>query len=44
MAELARLTLEEVDALAYGVLRANGLSEDHARAIADTVTAAEEVE
>lgn len=41
MAEWARLTLEEVDALAYGVLRANGLSEDHARAIADTVTAAE---
>jgi LDH2 family malate/lactate/ureidoglycolate dehydrogenase len=41
MTELARLTLEEVDVLAYGVLRANGLSEDHARAIADTVTAAE---
>ncbi len=41
MAELARLTLEEVDVLAFGVLRANGLSEDHARAIADTVTAAE---
>jgi LDH2 family malate/lactate/ureidoglycolate dehydrogenase len=41
MAELVRLTLEEVDALAYGVLRANGLSEAQARAIADTVTAAE---
>lgn len=41
MAELARLTLEEVDALAFGALRANGLSVDHARAIADTVTAAE---
>ncbi|WP_089721820.1 Ldh family oxidoreductase [Candidatus Entotheonella palauensis] len=41
MVELARLTLEEVDALAFSVLRASGLSEDHARAIADTVTAAE---
>ena len=41
MAELARLTLEEVNDLAYGVLQANGLSEEHARAIADTVTAAE---
>ncbi len=41
MAELTRLTLEEVDALAFGVLRANGLSEDHAQAIADTVAAAE---
>lgn len=41
MAELTRLTLDEVDALAFGVLCANGLSDDHARAIADTVTAAE---
>ncbi len=41
MAELSRLTLDEVDALAFGVLRANGLSDDHARAIADTVTSAE---
>jgi len=41
MAELAHLTLEEVDALAYGALRASGVSEAHARAIADTVTAAE---
>ena len=36
-----RLTLDEVNALAVEVLTANNVSEDHARAIADTVTAAE---
>ena len=41
MAELARLSLEEVHEAAMQALQANGVSEPHARAIADTVTAAE---
>ncbi len=41
MTELARLTLDEVYALALHVLQAQGLSEDHAHAIAETVVAAE---
>jgi delta1-piperideine-2-carboxylate reductase len=38
---LSCLTLDQVHALAWQVLRAHGVSEDQARAIADTVTAAE---
>jgi LDH2 family malate/lactate/ureidoglycolate dehydrogenase len=41
MADLARLTLDEVHTLALQVLRANGVSAAQARAIADTITAAE---
>src|SRR5687767_13049069 len=41
MMELTRLTLDEVHHLALRALQANGVSEDHATAIADTVTAAE---
>ena len=41
MTPSTRLTLEEVSALAQNVLLAHGLSADHARAIATTVTAAE---
>jgi LDH2 family malate/lactate/ureidoglycolate dehydrogenase len=41
MTNLARLTLAQVHALAWQVLRAHDVSEDQARAIADTVTAAE---
>ena len=41
MPDTIHLTLDEVHDLAYGVLRQNGLSDDHARVIADTVTAAE---
>lgn len=41
MAELARLTLDEVRDLTMVVLTTHGLSEAHATAIADTVTAAE---
>ena len=41
MADLVRLTLDAVHALALHVLRANGVSEAQARAIADTITAAE---
>ena len=41
MADLTRLTLDHVHALAWQVLHAQGVSEDQARAIADTVTAAE---
>ena len=41
MPDLTRLTLEEVHALALQVLRAQGVSELQARAIADTITAAE---
>lgn len=41
MNDQVRLTLEEVHALALEALTANTVSEDHARAIADTVTAAE---
>ena len=36
-----RLTLEQVDALARHVLIANGLAEDHAAAVAATITAGE---
>jgi delta1-piperideine-2-carboxylate reductase len=41
MTDLTRLTLDQVHTLAWQVLRAQGVSEDQARAIADTVTAAE---
>jgi LDH2 family malate/lactate/ureidoglycolate dehydrogenase len=41
MPDLTRLTLEQVHALAWQVLRAHGVSEPQADAIADTVTAAE---
>ena len=41
MADLVRLTLDEVHTLALQVLCANGVSEAQARAIADTITAAE---
>ena len=41
MADLVRLTLAAVHTLALHVLRANGVSEAQARAIADTITAAE---
>jgi delta1-piperideine-2-carboxylate reductase len=41
MTDLARLTLDHVHALAWQVLRAQGVSEGQARAIADTITAAE---
>ena len=41
MSDLAHLTLDEVHALATEVFAARGVSQDHARAIADTVTAAE---
>jgi LDH2 family malate/lactate/ureidoglycolate dehydrogenase len=41
MTDLTRLTLAQVHDLALQVLRAHGVSEPHARAIADTVTAAE---
>jgi delta1-piperideine-2-carboxylate reductase len=41
MTDLTRLTLDQVHALAWRVLRVHGVSEDQARAIADTVTAAE---
>jgi delta1-piperideine-2-carboxylate reductase len=41
MTRPTRLSLEQVHALAWQVLRVHGVSEDHARAIADTITAAE---
>lgn len=41
MVELTRLTLDEVHNLALHALQAHGVSEAHASAIADTVTAAE---
>jgi LDH2 family malate/lactate/ureidoglycolate dehydrogenase len=41
MSDPVRLALAEVHALALQVLRAHGVSEAHARAIADTITAAE---
>ena len=41
MTEQVRLTLTEVHALALAILRAHGVAEPHAQAIADTVTAAE---
>jgi delta1-piperideine-2-carboxylate reductase len=41
MSDLTRLTLDQVQALAWRVLRAHGVSEDQAQAIADTITAAE---
>jgi delta1-piperideine-2-carboxylate reductase len=41
MSNLVRLSLDQVHALAWQVLRAHGVSEDQGRAIADTVTAAE---
>jgi LDH2 family malate/lactate/ureidoglycolate dehydrogenase len=41
MSDLTRLTLEQVHALAMQVLCAHGVSEPQARAIADTITAAE---
>lgn len=41
MSEPARLTLDEVHALAMEIFAAHGLSEDQATAVADTVTAAE---
>jgi LDH2 family malate/lactate/ureidoglycolate dehydrogenase len=41
MTNLTRLTLDEVHALAFQVLCVNGVSEAQARAIADTITAAE---
>jgi delta1-piperideine-2-carboxylate reductase len=41
MTDLVRLTLDQVHALSMQVLRAHRVSEDQARAIADTVTAAE---
>ena len=41
MSELTRLSLEQVHALAWQVLRAQRVSEAQARAIADTITAAE---
>ena len=41
MNDRVRLTLDEVHDLATAALRARGFSERHARAIADTVTAAE---
>jgi delta1-piperideine-2-carboxylate reductase len=41
MTDLTRLTLAQVHALAWQVLRAHGVSDAQARAIADTVTAAE---
>jgi LDH2 family malate/lactate/ureidoglycolate dehydrogenase len=41
MPELTRLTLEQVQVLAWRVLRAQGVSDPQAHAIADTITAAE---
>ena len=41
MTDLTRLTLEQVHALAFRVLRAQSVSEPQARAIAETITAAE---
>ena len=41
MPNLTRLTLDQVHALAWQVLRAQGVSEPQARAVADTITAAE---
>jgi delta1-piperideine-2-carboxylate reductase len=41
MTSVTRLTLEQVHALAWQVLRVHGVSEDQGRAIADTITAAE---
>jgi LDH2 family malate/lactate/ureidoglycolate dehydrogenase len=41
MSDPVRLALAEVHALALQVLRVHGVSEAHARAIADTITAAE---
>src|SRR4029450_10480856 len=41
MSDPVRLSLAEVHALALQVLRVHGVSEDHARVIADTITAAE---
>jgi delta1-piperideine-2-carboxylate reductase len=41
MSDLSRLTLDRVHALAWRVLRVHGVSENQARAIADTITAAE---
>lgn len=41
MPDLTRLTLEQVHALVLQVLCAQGVSDPHARAIADTITAAE---
>jgi delta1-piperideine-2-carboxylate reductase len=41
MTNLIRLRLDQVHALAWQVLRVHGVSEDQARAVADTITAAE---
>jgi len=41
MSDVVRLTLEEVHATATGLLRTQGFSHSHAKAIANTVTAAE---
>src|SRR5215475_6677915 len=41
MPDLTRLTLDQVHALAFQVLRAQGVSDLQARAIVDTITAAE---
>ena len=41
MSDQQQLTLDEVHALTTAALSANGASPDHARAVADTVTAAE---
>src|SRR4029453_14556634 len=41
MSDPVRLSLAEVHALALQVLRVHGVSEAHARAIADTISAAE---
>jgi delta1-piperideine-2-carboxylate reductase len=41
MTDLTRLTLQQVHTLAWQVLRAHGVSEDQAHAIAESITAAE---
>jgi delta1-piperideine-2-carboxylate reductase len=41
MADAVYLSLDEAHALALGALTANGFSDDQARAVADTVIAAE---
>lgn len=41
MTDTVHMTLDQVHALAHEACRANGCSEDQARAIADTITAAE---
>jgi delta1-piperideine-2-carboxylate reductase len=41
MSDLTRVTLEQVHTLAFQVLRAHGVSQAQARAVADTITAAE---